>query len=318
MKSLMVYELATLADLLDQKGFLEEANILGRVIYSAVSFDKPVRVYYDNDADGIFSCLLFKYYSGANVISAEPGSAGFDLKKDNDKVMCIVLDSRSASGEEDLRIDHHQGGQVKETDIIDTTAPSCAGLVASIFAAGSVDPKVIQELNALDSGKPTYFDWNNAELKGLQTIRKEAFEDWNMFVVSLESFGIKKFEKGNIEKPEDIKEIGLARTFGNWDTSEDHKSKYTSYFINVGYLTGEPFTVLGRTYSLSKRPKEPYQIFIANSPARVDLDIGSMLERLKKQMPNINCGGRSDVGGASLATKEEAEKVYQIILDHVR
>ena len=315
----MIYKLAQLADLLDQKGLLEEANMLGRAIYSAVSFDKPVRVYYDDDADGIFSYLLFKYYSGANIISAEPGSAGFELKKEDDRAMYVTLDTRSSSGAEDLRIDHHQGGQIKETDIVDTSSPSCAGLVASIFAAGSIDPKVIQELNALDSGKPTYFDWNNAELKTLQAMKKEAFEDWNIFIAELEDFGVKKLEKKDIEKPEGIEEVGLARTFGSWDTSGTSMDKYVTYFINVEYPTGKPFTVLGRTYSIDKRPEEPFQIFIANSPARVDLDIGSMLELLKKQMPELtNCGGRNSVGGCSFADKDAAEKVYQEILNRVR
>lgn len=319
MKLPMIYKLAALADLLDQKGHLEEANMLGRVIYSAVSFDKPVRVYYDNDADGIFSYLIFKYYSGANIIGAEPGSAGFDLKRDDDRAMYVVLDTRSASGTEDLRIDHHQGGQIKETDIVDTSAPSCAGLVASIFAAGSVDPKVIQELNALDGGRPTYFNWNNAEFKTLQTMKKEAFEDWDVFVEELNSFGVKKLEKEDVKKPEGIQEIGLARTFGSWDTEGSSMDKYVSYFINAEYPTGEPFTVLGRTYSSDKRPEEPYQIFIANSPGRTDLDIGNLIEILKKQMPELtNGGGRNNVGGCSFADKEAAEKVYQEILNRIR
>lgn len=318
MKQLMIYKLAALADLLDQKGLLEEANVLSRVIYSAVSFNKPVRVYYDNDADGIFSYLLFKYYSGANIISAEPGSAGFDLKKDDEQAMYVVLDSRSASGAEDLRIDHHQGGQIKETDIVDISSPSCAGLVASIFAAGSVDPKVIQELNALDGGKPTYFDWNNAEFKTLQTMKKEAFESWNVFTAELEKFGVKKLEKGNIEKPEGIEEVGLARTFGSWDTPGSSMDKYIGYFINIEYPIGNPFTVLGRTYSIDRRPEEPYQIFIANSPGRTDLNIGGLIESLKKEISELTGGGRENVGGCSFADKDAAEKVYQEILKRVR
>lgn len=318
MKLSTIYKLAALADLLDKRGYLEEANMLGRVIYSTVSFDKPVRVYYDNDADGIFSYLIFKYYSGANIIGAEPGSAGFDLKRDDDRAMYVVLDTRSASGVEDLRIDHHQGGKIKETDIVDTSALSCAGLVASIFAAGSVDPKVIQELNALDGGRPTYFDWSNAEFKTLQTMKKEAFESWDVFTAELEGFGVKKLEKKDIEKPEGIEEIGLVRTFGSWDMHGSSLDKYVSYFINVEYPKGEAFTELGKTYSADRRPEEPYQIFIANSPGRTDLNIGSMLEQIKKQMPQINCGGRANVGGASFADKDVAEKVYQEILNRIR
>lgn len=308
---MILLRLASLADDLDRRQLHKEANEVDNIIQSFVSFDKPARIYYDNDADGLFSAFLFKYYSGANVISMVPISAGFELRRE-DNVMSVVLDARTKAGNEDLRIDHHEGGIIKPTDIVDTSAPSCAGLVASIFDV-SVDPQVLREMNNLDSGKPTIYNWDQAEKK-MSFVPQAALESWDEFEKLMEKVGIQKMDLVSIQSPGPIEEVGSVRAFGNWDMPGVETDKYVGYFINTEYPRGEAFTVLGRMYS-DKRPDEPYQIFIANSPARKDLNIGGLISQMKQQYGFENGGGRADVGGCNFKDEQLAQKVYEAILN---
>lgn len=311
---IFVKKLLTLADQLDQRKLFKEANIIDRIIYAVISFDKPVRVYYDNDADGIFSALIFKYYSGADVISMTPVNPGFELQKEGD-VTYVVLDARSKDGNEDLRIDHHEGGIIKESDIVDTSVPSCAGLVSRLFEA-PIDPKVLHEMDSLDSGNPTVLNWDAAETKLNTDISQEALEHWEVFEKVMSDLSIDRLDTSSIEAPGTIEEIGNARAFGNWEMPGEETDGYLNYFINVEYPKDIPFTVVGRMRS-SKKPEEPYQIFIANSPARKDINIGNMLEQFKRHY-EMNAGGRADVGGCNFVDKNKAQQVYEAILNIVK
>ena len=311
---MILLKLASLADELDKRQLHKEANEVDDIIQSFVSFDKPVRLYYDSDADGLFSAFIFKYYSGANVISMTPVSAGFDLRKEG-KVLSVVVDARSKAGNEDLRIDHHEGGIVKSSDIIDTSAPSCAGLIAGIFDA-ALDPKVLQEMNSLDSGKPTVYNWEQAEKK-ISFIPQAALENWEEFEKVMEKNDIKKLDIVSTEAPGPIQEIGQVKAFGNWDMPGTETDKYVSYFINIEYPKGEPFTVIGRMYT-DQKPSEPYQIFMANSPTRKGVNVGAVLTQMKQQFGFENAGGREGVGGANFKDEETAQQVYEAILQKVQ
>lgn len=240
-----------------------------------------------------------------------PVNPGFDLQREEDE-MCVVLDVRSKNGNEDLRIDHHAGGVIKESDIIDIDAPSCAGLVAEVFDV-QLHPEVLMELNNLDSGNPTKFNWDQAEKKLSSNLSQGIFEDWNQFKNIMSDVGIIPFEIKDLEVPGPINGTETVRLFGNWDMSGDMTDKYVGYFINVEYPKGNPFTVVGRMRT-DKKPAEPYQIFMANSPTKKNINIGVIIEQMKQQFGPFNGGGRQDVGGCNFANEEEAQKIYEAIL----
>jgi nanoRNase/pAp phosphatase (c-di-AMP/oligoRNAs hydrolase) len=68
----------------------------------------------------------------------------------------------------------------------------------------------------------------------------------------------------------------------------------------------------------TKRPELPFQIFIANSPTRSDVDVGSLILSLKSRFEGFEGGGRQSVGGCNFKTEEQAQQVFDSIITSVK
>jgi len=124
---------------------------------------KKIRLFFHTDMDGTVSASLIQLFSGAKIVKYVP--CPFQNYPKPEKlsadVLDVFVDCRSREKNEDIRIDHHAGGEDKEYldregIVVDSKYKSAVSLVAHYLNI-KVNKQILKEMDEKDSGHKNVF-----------------------------------------------------------------------------------------------------------------------------------------------------------------